>query len=1110
MALSNRERIGRILEALKEGLGPFIMREYRMVYTPNGYLNEMDAVLASPGYSGLPEEAYSSDQALLAVLDTHACLHLMWRRWNEVFQGKLGHVARSYVSEMIEARNNWAHQAAFTNDEAYRIADTAARLLKMVSAPQEAAYVGDIARELLRQRFEAEADKAKQEIVKREEITTLAGLKPWREIVQPHPDVASGRYIQAEFAADLAQVLAGTAEPEYQDPVEFFRRTYLTEGLLALLVTGVKRLTAQGGDPVVQLQTVFGGGKTHSMLALYHLSNGQIKLSDFPGGERIAERIGNVDLPEANVAVLVGTALNPSKPRAYPDATVNTLWGEMAYQLGGLAGYRMVEQADQKGVNPGSDTLSELLYQCGPCLIIIDELVAYARNLYDAERLPAGSFDSIMSFVQSLTEAVKRSDESMLLIALPESDIEIGGEAGRAALETLSHIIGRIESVWKPVTATESFEIVRRRLFATGIDYAARDAVVDAFGDMYRNASGEFPSGVPERDYLDRIRAAYPIHPELFDRLYQDWSTLERFQRTRGVLRLMAAVIHQLWTRGDQSLLIMPGTLPLDGTPVRNELLRYLPDTWAAVLDTDVDGPGSRPFKIDGDVPTLGRYSASRRVARTIFIGSAPSVAAQRVRGLEDVRVRLGCAQPGEPTAVFGDALRRMGAELTYLYTDGSRYWYDTRPTVNKLARDRAQSFRQDEVDAETVDRLRAVPKNRDFAAFHVAPPDTSDVTDEARARIVVLHPAYTHKRMNGESKAMQEAHRLLENRGTAQRLYKNMLVFIAPDEGNAEALGSAVRDFLAWQSIHDEEEELNLDAQQRRQVAASLHKADETVDLRLRSAYNWLLVPVQPEPLGPIEFQASKISGDDNFYDRAARRLRSDGLLIYDWSPDILRMELERYIWSEDRGWEVGLKQLWEYLAQYCYFPRLFDHEVLVKAVRDGVGRLDAPFAYATGKSEEGHHAGLVFRELGNVYFDDRSILVHPDHVVRPPQVELPVNICPKCGRPLSECTCQERREVCAKCGKPVDECICAEPPKRVVSRYYGMVGIDPQRVHKDMGLIVEEVIQRLTSQVGCEVEITLEINAKHAEGFDEDMIRTISENSRTLKFEHFGFEEG
>ncbi len=1095
MALSNKERVGRIMEALKDGLGPFVVRGYRMAYKAR-YVDEINAALTSYSHRELPAPAWSDEGALLATLDTQGCLNLLWRRWNDVFQEKLGHVARSYVSEMIEARNSWAHQETFSNDEAYRIADTAARLLKTVSAAQEAALVEEIGRELLRLRFEAEAKKAKKDTgpLKAQEVTTLAGLRPWREVVQPHPDVASGRYIQAEFAADLAQVLAGTAEPEYQDPREFFRRTYLTEGLLALLVTGVRRLTAQGGDPVVQLQTAFGGGKTHSMLALYHLCGGQIKLSDFPGGERIAEGIGHVDLPEANLAVLVGTALDPSRPREYPDATIHTLWGELAYQLGGLAGYKMVEQADLKGVSPGSNTLTQVLYQFGPCLVIIDELVAYARNLYGADRLPAGSFETIMTFMQSLTEAVKGSAESIMVISVPASDIEIGGEAGRSALETLSHIVGRIESVWKPVSATESFEIVRRRLFATEIDYAARDAVIGAFGDMYRNASGEFPSGVAERDYLDRMRAAYPIHPELFDRLYQDWSTLERFQRTRGVLRLMAAVIHQLWTRGDQSLLIMPGTLPLDTTSVRNELLRYLPDTWAAVFDTDIDGPESRPFAIDGNVPALGRYNACRRVARTTFIGSAPSVAGQRVRGLEEIRIRFGCAQPGEPAAVFGDALRRLGSLLTYLYSDGSRYWYDTRPTVNKLARDRAQSYSEAEVNAEMIDRLRAVPKNRDFAAFHVAPPETSDVVDEARARVVVLHPDSTYKRANGSTQAIKEAQRFLESRGNAQRLYKNMLVFIAPDENDAEALKLAIRDFLAWQSIQDERDELNLDAQQRKQVAASLDKANETADLRLRAAYNWLLVPVQPDPLGAIEFQASKISGDDNFYDRAVRKLRNDGLLIYEWSPDMLLMELDRYIWNDERGWEVRVKQLWEYLAQYCYLPRLFDYGVMVKAIKDGVGRLDAPFAYATGKSEQSHHTGLVFRSLGAVYFDDNSILVHPDHIVKPPE--------PK----KTETELREEPKISGdkETGKTI------ELPKKVHSRYYGRVEIDPQRVNKDMALIVEEVVERLTSQLGCDVEITLEINAKRPDGFDEGTIRTISENSRTLKFEHYGFEEG
>ena len=1100
MAISNKERIGRILTALQKGLGAYILREFKYIYTPNGYVNEIGLALERSSYQGVPSNAWQDEEKLLQSFDAAACLNLMWRRWNDVFQEKLGHNGRSYVSELLSARNNWAHQGKFTNDEAYRVADTAARLLKMISAAEEVAYVEKISQELLRLRFEQDAEKSKKEaIIATAVTTTAAGLRPWRDIIQPHPDVASGRYVQAEFAADLAQVISGTAQAEYQDAVEFFKRTYLTEGLQNMLVTGVKRLTAQGGDPVIQLQTSFGGGKTHSMLALYHLVSGKVKLADFPDGEKLSAEIGNIDLPEANTAVLVGTALDPTKTREYENLSVHTLWGEMAYQLGGKAGYEIVREADTKGVSPGSDTLTELFFKFGPCLIIIDELVAYARNIYNVEGLPSGSFESVMTFMQALTESIKRSEESMLLISIPESDIEVGGKAGKDTLNTLSHIVGRIEAIWKPVTSAESFEIVRRRLFASEIDYAARDAVVNAFGNMYRNASGEFPAGVAERDYLERMKAAYPIHPELFDRLYQDWSTLERFQRTRGVLSLMAAIIHQLWTIGDQSLLILPGTLP-EHTP--NQFLRYLPDAWNAIYETDVDGKESEPFALDANIPNLGRYFAARRVARTIFVGSAPSVTEQNIRGLEEVRIRLGCAQPGEPTAVFGDALRRLVAKLSHLYSDDNRYWYDTQPTVNKLARDRAQSISDDKINEEITEGLRAVPKTREFAAFHVAPRETSDVVDSDQTRVIVLSPDTPHKRTNGKTIAEEEAKRFLESRGTAQRLHKNMLVFIAPDDNDMQALKEAIRESLAWQSIHEDREEINLDAQQRRQVKKNLSSKEETVKLRLRSAYNWLLVPVQPEPMGAIEIRANRISGDDNFYDRASRKLHNDGLLITKWSPDILRMELERYVWNDERGWEISLKELWGYLTQYCYFPRLLDKEVLLSAVSDGIERLDAPLAYATGKNETGHHTGIVFQSQGNIYFDENSLLIHPNHLSRPPA--------PKPPQVKDEAIPDTGATTTAPTTKTDTDVSPAEPSKKQLRRYYGRVSIDPQRVNKDIGVIVEEVIERLTSQLGSEVEITLEIQAKKKDGFEESTIRTISENSRTLKFEDFGFEEG
>jgi uncharacterized protein len=321
MALSNKERVGRVLDRLVEGLAPFVVREYRMHYKGD-YIQEIDRALATQAYD-LPREALQDAESLIAHLDVQNTLNLMIRNWRDVFQDKLGHNGRNYTGEMMDIRVKWAHQQAFTNDEAYRAADTAGLLLRMVSAADQAAEVEEIAKELLRQRYEQEARRVRREVTPKQAempTTTLKGLKPWREVVQPHRDVASGRYIQAEFAADLAQVLAGTAEAEYQDPREFFRRTYLTEGLVIMLVSGVKRLTAQGGEPVVQLQTAFGGGKTHSMLALYHLAAAACRWATSPEANASPSRLAMWICRKPIVAVLVGTALDPSEPRQYPEA----------------------------------------------------------------------------------------------------------------------------------------------------------------------------------------------------------------------------------------------------------------------------------------------------------------------------------------------------------------------------------------------------------------------------------------------------------------------------------------------------------------------------------------------------------------------------------------------------------------------------------------------------------------------------------------------------------------------------------------------------------------------------------------------------------------------
>ena len=1096
MAKSNVQRLRDTLDLLKEGVSFFVLREYKREYRAGKYLQMIEETLRD--VTALPDE-----ETAYQIIDTQGWLKLMSYKWDDVFRQKLGRAERSYVEELIDFRNMWGHEKAISYEDAVRAADTATRLLKSIGAVRQAEATGDIAKELHRLRYDAEEKRStKKTTASLDEAptTTQEGLKPWRLVVQPHPDVASGSYAQAEFAADLAQVVQGRADPEYGVPVEFFRRTYLTEGLIDLLVTGVKRLNGKGGDPVVQLQTSFGGGKTHSMLALYHLLGGDIGLSEIPGGEHITKRIGNIDdRIRASRAVIVGTAFDATNPRHYGDCITHTLWGDIAYQLGGVEAYQQVEAADLSGVSPGSDTILSVLEAHGPALIIIDELVAFARNLYGVtDRMAAGTFDSVMSFVQSLTEAVRRSSDSMLLVSIPESDIEIGGEGGKMALDILAKTIGRIESVWKPVSARESFEIVRRRLFSSEIDFAARDAVLSAFRSMYNDNRDEYPREVANSDYDASMKGAYPIHPELFARLYEDWSTLDRFQRTRGVLRFMATVIHRLWTDNDQSLMIMPASVPLFAADVRNELTRYLPENWPAIIDADIDGDESKPRQLDRENTTFGRYSASRRVARAIFIASAPSVAPQQVRGAEEVRVRLATVQPGEQVAVFNDALRRMSKQLTYLYTDGSRYWYDVRPTVNRMAQDRAQNIRADIVYQEAVARLKSVKFNRDdFSAVHIAPQSSADVADEWRARIIVLPPESAHTSRGDSSEAQKAAEDLLLNRGNAPRIYRNMVLFIAPDHNNAEAWNESLREYLAWKSIEDEAEILNLDAQQLRQVAESRRRTDETVMLRLQETYSWLIVPYQPSATGPIELQAHRISGQDNFYDRAARKLRQNEQLIYRWSPDILRIELDRLLWRDKD--QVGIRQLWTWLASYCYLPRLLDEKVLLQSIEDGVQRADGPFGYAARVNDDGSYQGLIIGESVQPYMDEDEVIVRPDVVrERLDRVRKPDDN----GHRAMAATPDAMARA--------DTTATAPAAPRPRTRYHGTVTLTPERVNADVSQIVREVLQHLIDLPGTEIQITLEVSANRADGFDDPIMRTIRENGNTLRFDDHGFETG
>ena len=1098
MAKSNRERVGDIMDLLKSGLGPYIRSQL-----PPDFESELRAI--SP--------------------DAHALLKLMFNHWNAHFRDKLGHNERSYVSELMTARNKWAHQEPFTNDEAYRVADTATLLLQALDAMKEAETAAEHARELLRIRFDREADRS---VKQQEQLSTPTdafarhtpvGLKPWRQVVQPHPDVRKGQFTLSEFSADLAQVAQGKASPEYGNAQEFFQRTYLTRGLKDLIVNCFLRLNGEGAGPVVQLQTNFGGGKTHSLLALYHLAGG-IRLRDIAGAEDIVRRIGAVDdFIKCRRAVIVGTDFDGTQPRDHADCATHNLWGEIAYQLGGLPAYERVKEADQAGVSPGSGTLRDLMEKHGPALIIIDELVAHARNLYNAKGgRYAASFDAIMTFVQALTEAVRRTSDALLLVSLPVSELEAGGPGGKEAMDFVSKTLGRMESVWKPVEAVESFEIVRRRLFSDEIDRPARDAVARAFGKMYRDSPNEFPGESGKTDYFNRLEQAYPIHPELFERLYKDWSTLEGFQQTRGVLRLMATVIHRLWMDNDHALLIMPGSIPLWEGKVLHEILRYLPGNWPAIIEQDIDGGRSKPFQQDQSNRRFGEHMASRRVARAVFMGSAPSDRSQQARGLTQEEVHLATAQPGESPAVFNDALRRMADQLSFLYRNETRYWYDTRPTLNRTAADLAQNMEDYRVLEEAAERLRKQPWDKQsLGAVHFLPATSAEVPDEQRTRLVVLDPERRHKSNNANSEAMNYIKNIMNSRGNSPRHHRNMLVFIAPDDTRYAELQGSIRKYLAWESIKRQTADLNLDVAQIRQVDENIGKESETVNSQLQATYCWLIVPKLPKmpklqelqeeqeqqnqkkSAGEIVYEQERLLGSTPFLERAARKLKSNEWLIHDFAPETLLMELDPLGWRDMQ--HLNIKKLWEWLTNYCYLPRLADRDVLEATIHKGVNRLMPDFAYAKDVDENGVYSGLAMSQTFAASFDDKALIVQPD--VARAQID-------------AEIAARQPETVAMPVGghstpdvKILDTPDDSPAPPKPKTRYYGSVQVNPQRATRDFSQIAEEIIVRLASIPGADVRITVEIESVHGAGFDDATVRAISENSRTLNFDPHDFEE-
>ena len=507
--------------------------------------------------------------------------------------------------------------------------------------------------------------------------------------------------------------------------------------------------------------------------------------------------------------------------------------------------------------------------------------------------------------------------------SLPESGAEVGDEQGLDALRRLEKIFGRVQSAWTPASGIETFEIVRRRLFQP-LDEAgerARDETIRAFRRLYRENQADFPPEVREPGYEEQMRRAYPLHPEMLRRFSGDWSVLEKFQRTRGILKIMANAAYALWSGESNAPLITPALLPFRDTKVRTALLEPLDRAFGPILQSEVDGDQSLTARIEAQRPRFLKARAATLAARAVFFATAPHGGAAR-GGMTGTELRLSCAQPGDQIAIFGEALQEIASRSAHLYRDADNYWFSPQPTLNKLAADRARDVSNEQADQRIIELLREEQRGRaGFPRAHAAPDNPTDIDDRRSTALIILPPSAPHDASAGpKSPAAAAAGETIERRGSGQRRYRNALIFVAADASNVEAARENARRERAWRSIlADADLRENLTQAQANDAETQAERSREALRQSVRGAWVHVLYPAPPED------RAGGSDGGVGYVMRSTRlvnrggakgipqavwdKVSTDGTVIGEMGPSNLVQSLEP-IWPEDRQ-HIAIKDI-------------------------------------------------------------------------------------------------------------------------------------------------------------------------------------------------------
>jgi hypothetical protein len=783
-------------------------------------------------------------------------------------------------------------------------------------------------------------------------VTDAYRLRPWTDVVRPHDDVASGDLAMGTYAANLAAAALGGRGPEvYVESQAFFESTFFTDTMRELVTDVFSSLEGSAGDRVVQLRTPFGGGKTHTLLALYHLATGRKETAASPELHDVP------DPGPVRVAILSGEYLDPQRGREVEGRTLSTLWGELAYQLGGKQAYEEMLVDGDEGGPPGGEQLGRLLGE-EPTLILLDEVLIYIAKGKGVKRLDTTVEKQAMLFLQNLTEAVNQRKHSAMVYSLQASVGEAVGEED--LLGRLEKIAGRIDRRREPVTGDEVLRVVQRRLFADLGDESVPREVANAYADQLRGhleavaeTDGDREDAAARADDLERrILESYPFHPELIDLMNHRWGSLPMYQRTRGALQFLATVVHALWAaRGDREVqaLIGPGDVDLGDEGTRASLLEQVGETdqYTAVLEADFNsgdaGTKAIDTRIGRDSPALERLRVGTRVATAIMLLSFGTKQGEE-RGAFDREIIEASLIPGLDGNNVREALRDMEKEaLLYLHHRNGRYHFDTVPNVNKLIRTERDARSATEVLEQVRAGLEQTLGSGASTEAVVWPDDPSQVDDRGLGfRIVYLPP--------GWSEAAQPLSSFVTDHKGGPRSYRNALAFALPSSASFDSARSAARQQLAVESLLGRKSKLNLSGEQRDELRERQRATTSELAAALGQAYEKVAVPQGVGEGNRVDFDeldlGTVLGAGRTLHERVRDAL--DAAVFDSLEPS--RVALIAKLGENDFAW---CEELAGRAYRFFELPKLWSPNAFKVGIAKGVAA--GVFGYVRGVREEG-----------------------------------------------------------------------------------------------------------------------------------------------------------